>query len=41
MVKITGGRKTGIKTTKASQPANTTRRCNEFGTKNCILAVKS
>jgi len=25
----------------SDDPANTTRRCNEFGTKNCILAVKS
>ena len=25
----------------SDDPANTTQRCNEFGTKNCILAVKS
>jgi len=25
----------------SEDPANTTRRCNEFGTKNCILAVES
>ncbi len=25
----------------SDDPANTTRRCNEFGTRNCILAVKS
>ncbi len=24
----------------SDDPANTTRRCNEFGTRNCILAVK-
>ncbi len=24
----------------SDDPGNTTRRCNEFGTKNCILAVK-
>jgi len=27
--------------TWSDDPANTARRCNEFGTRNCILAVKS
>jgi 1,4-alpha-glucan branching enzyme len=25
----------------SNDPANTTRRCNEFGTENCVLAVES